>query len=631
MGLPLIDPLAGSPAAGAAKALHADGLRLLADVGGTNARFALESALDRYWAVDVLPCEQYQTFESAVRAFLDAHGNPPVRHAVFSVAVPVSGDHIKLTNHPWAFSVEDLRRSLKLQTLLVVNDYTALAMGLTRLEPGDVAQVGGGEAVVGGVLGVIGPGTGLGVSGLVPFQDRNVALATEGGHVSYPPQDADEERVVALACQRYGHPSAERLISGPGLELIYEALAAHAGHDPAQRRAPDISRLATAAPGADSDPVARRALEVFCAMLGTVAGNLALTLGCQGGLYIGGGIVPQVLEFFQRSGFRSRFEAKGRFSQYLRGIPTFVITAPRPALQGVSAILEDHLSAEHGAGRLLEDIRAARPRLSAAERQVAQDVLTAPRAWLTDPIVQIAGRCGVSTPTVMRFCRSMGFKGLTDFKLRLGAGLSGKSQLSHQEVQATAPVAERMATIFNNSISALVALRDRLSPEVFERTVTEMAGARRIEIYGLGTAAVAAEDAMHKLGRIGLMAVARTDAVQQSVTSAFLGAEDVLLVLSNSGELEPMNESVARARRAGTRVIVACPQRSELARLSDILLPVDHPGDVHALVPMVSRLMQTMIIDVLVTELALKRRDLISRSLAHQDDQRFGVLSSHLR
>ena len=629
MELPLVNALVTTQTEVPGEALHADGLRLLADVGGTNARFALESALDRYWAVDVLPCEAHETLESAVRAFLDAHGNPPVRHAAFSVAVPVSGDHIKLTNHPWAFSVEALRRSLKLQTLLVVNDYTALAMGLTRLEAEDVAQVGGGEPVAAAVLGVIGPGTGLGVSGLVPFQDRNVALATEGGHVSYPPQDEDEERVVALARQRHGHASAERLISGPGLELIYEALALHAGQEPVQRRAPDISRAATDA--ALVDPLARRALEVFCAMLGTVAGNLALTLGCQGGLYIGGGIVPQVLEFFQRSSFRRRFESKGRFSQYLRGIPTYVITAPRPALRGVSAILEDHLSAEHGAGRLLEDIRAALERLSAAERQVARDVLTAPRAWLTDPIVQIAGRCGVSTPTVMRFCRSMGFKGLSDFKLRLGAGLSGKSQHSHQEVQATAPVAERMATIFNNSISALVALRDRLSPEVFERTVTEMAAARRIEIYGLGTAAVAAEDAMHKLARIGLMAVARTDAVQQSVTSVFLNSEDVLLVLSNSGELEPMNESVARARRAGTRIIVACPQRSELARLSDILLPVDHPGDVRALVPMVSRLMQTMIIDVLVTELALKRRDLISRSLASQDDQRFGVLSSHLR
>lgn len=611
-----------------APALHADGLRLLADVGGTNARFALESAPERYWAVDVLPCEGHASLEEAVRAFLAAHGNPSVRHAVFSVAVPVSGDHVKLTNHPWTFSVEAMRRSLKLQTLLVVNDYTALAMGLTRLEPDDVEAVGGGEALPGGVLGVLGPGTGLGVSGLIPFQDRNVALATEGGHVSYPPQDEDEARVVAWVTQRHGHASAERLLSGPGLENIYAALASHAAHTPAARSAPDISHAALAEV---PDPIARQALTMFCAMLGTVAGNLALSLGCQGGLYIGGGIVPQILPFFRQSPFRERFEAKGRFRAYLQRIPTYVIRAGRPALRGVSAILEDHLSAEHGATRLLDDIRAALPKLSASERQVAQDVLTAPRAWLTDPIVQIAGRCGVSTPTVMRFCRSMGFKGLADFKLRLGAGLSGKAQVSHREVLATDPSAERMATIFNNSISALVALRDRLSPEAFERAVGEMASARRIEIYGLGTAAVAAEDAMHKLARLGLVAVARTDVAQQSITSAFLSSEDVLLVLSNSGALDPVNEAVARARKAGTRVIAMCPQRSELARMADVLLPVDHPGDVRALVPMVSRLMQTVIIDVLVTDLALKRRDLISRSLARQDDQRFGVLSSHSR
>ena len=157
------------------------------------------------------------------------------------------------------------------------------------------------------------------------------------------------------------------------------------------------------------------------------------------GVYIGGGIVPQILDFFQASAFRERFEAKGRFHGYLARIPTYVIAANRPALHGVSAILEDHLSTEHGAARLLDDIRAALPKLSAAERQVAQDVLTAPRAWLTDPIAQIAERSDVSTPTVMRFCRSMGFKGLADFKLRLGASLSGKSQVSHHEVQASDP------------------------------------------------------------------------------------------------------------------------------------------------------------------------------------------------
>ena len=617
-----------APAPSLDDVIYPDGLRLLADVGATNARFALESAPGRFWAADVVPVERHESLEAAARAFLDQHGAPPVRHAAFSLANPITGDWVKLTNHDWEFSIEAVRRNLKLQTLLVVNDFTALAMSLPGLEASEIVKVGGGEPQAGGVLGVLGPGTGLGVSGLVPFQDHNVALGTEGGHVTYPPQDADELLAVNFAHQRFGHASAERLISGPGLELIYEALAAQARHTPARRSAAEISAAAQADP---VDDVARRALATFCAMLGTVAGNLALTLGCVGGLYIGGGIVPQVLGFFQASKFRERFEQKGRFTPWLSRIPTYVIAAPRTALRGVSAMLEEHLAAAHGAGRLLEEVRTAMPRLSAAERQVAQDVLSAPRAWLTDPVVQIAERCNVSTPTVLRFCRSMGFKGLADFKLRLGAGLAGSTQVTHCEVQASDPAAERFAKIFNNSISALVGLRDRLRPEAFERAVSEMARARRIEVFGAGSATIAAEDAQHKLGRLGLAAVARTDVQLQSLAASFLTSEDVLLVLSNSGTHDPINEAVARARKAGATVVALCPQRSELARLADVVLPVDHPDDVGALVPMVSRLMQTVIIDVLVTDLALKRRDLISRSLARQDDQRFGVLSSHIR
>jgi glucokinase len=605
---------------------YPDGLRLLADVGASNVRFALESAPDRYWASEVLPCSAHASLEAAVRAFLLAHGSPQIRHAAFSLPNPIAGDQVQLTNHPWAFSVEAMRHALGLQTLLVVNDYTALAMGLTRLDPSERIKVGGGEPVTGGVQGVIGPGSGLGVSALVLVQDRYVALSSEGGHVSYPPQDDDEAQVVAAARQRYGHASGERLISGPGLELIYAVVAARTGHQPERLAAPEISARALATPPC---PVAQRALSVFCAMLGTVAGNLALTLGSVGGLYIGGGIVPQILPFFEASAFRRRFEQKGRFSQWLAQIPTWVVVAPRSALRGISAFLEDHLTVDHGAEPLLDDVRAALPRLSTSERLVAGDLLSAPRAWMSDSIARIADRSGVSTPTVMRFCRTMGFKGLSDFKLRLGAGLSGSTKVAHRPVRAADPTAERMATILNNSISALIELRDRLHPQAFEQAVKLLANARRIEVYGVGSAALAAEEAQHKFGRLGLQAVARTDSQLQNVTAAFLGPDDVLLVLSNSGAVEPVNEAVMRARRSGTRVIGMCPQRSDLARLSDVILPVDHPEDLQALVPMVSRLTQTVIVDVLVTDLALQRRDHINAALVRQDDQRYAFLSSH--
>ncbi len=608
---------------------YADGPRLLADVGASNLRLALESAPDVYLAYDVLAADRFDTLEAALRTFLAEHGQPVVRHAALSLPNPITGDEVRLTNRSWAFSVSAMRRSLGLKTLVAVNDYSALAMGLTRLEAHERVKVGSGEAQPGGVIGVIGPGSGLGVSALVPVQDRSVALASEGGHVSYPPQDDDEAAIVERALARYGHASGERLISASGLELIHEVLAERAGQMLiTPLTAPEISAAALAEP---PDATARRALAVFCAMLGTVAGNLALTLGSTGGLYIGGGIVPQILPFFEHSAFRERFERKGRFAPWLARIPTWVVDAPHAALRGASAFLEDHLTADQGAAPLLDDIRAALERLTASERLVAQDLLSAPRAWMSDPIVRIAERCGVSTPTVMRFCRSMGFKGLADFKLRLGSGLSGTTKVAHSEVQASDPAAERIGKILNNSISALIALRDRLHPDVFERAVHTLARARRIEIYGTGNAAIAAEDAQNKFGRLGLTAVARTDAALQSLSAAFLGPDDVLLVLSNSGAMEPLNEAVARARRAGTPVIAMCPQRSELGRMADMVLPVEHAEDAQAVVPMVSRLMQTVILDVLVSDLALERRALINAALARQDDQRFGKLSSHSR
>ena len=524
-----------------------------------------------------------------------------------------------------------MRRILKLQTLLLVNDFTTLAMGLTRLAVNERVKVGGGDAVAGGVIGVIGAGTGLGVSALVPFQDRNIALASEGGHVSCPPQDEDEQRVVALAIQRYGHASGERLVSSPGLELIHEALALHAGtahSGPVRLSAPEISAAALRTP---FDPVARRALEVFCAMLGTLSGNLALTLGSVGGLYGGGGIVPQIIDFFQQSEFRSRFERKGRFSEWLSRIPTWVVMAPRSALRGASAMLDDHLTADHGAGPLLDEIRAALPRLSDAERDVANDLLAAPGAWMSDPIARIAERSGVSTPTVMRFCRSMGFVGLADFKLRLGSGLSGTTKIAYSPVQAGDPTAERMAKVCNNSISALIGLRDRLHP-AFERALALLGRVRCIEVYGTGSASIAAQDAQHKLGRLGLLgllAIARCDPQLQNVTPTFLGAGDVLLVISNSGTLDASNEAAVRARHAGAPVIAICPQHSDLSRLADVAMPVDHPQDLQVLVPMVSQLMQTVIVDMLVTELAMARRETITQALAHQREGRFVALSLH--
>jgi glucokinase len=321
-----------------------DSPRLLADVGGTNARFALELAPRKFEAVQVLACGEHPSFADAMRAYLalpSVAAFGPVRHAAVAIANPVDGDQIRMTNHHWQFSIEAVRREVGLDTLLVVNDFYALARSLPHLQDGDKVQVGGGQARAGTPLGLLGAGTGLGVSGLVPAGDSWIALNSEGGHVTFSPANELEVAVLQYAWREFEHVSAERFLSGAGVELIYRALAHVQGQPLDKLTAPEISRRALAGECALSEQV----LDVFCGMLGCAAGNLAVTLGAQGGVYIGGGIVPRLGERFAGSSFRQRFERKGRFASYLAQVPTYVITADYPAFLGVSAVLAEKLSA----------------------------------------------------------------------------------------------------------------------------------------------------------------------------------------------------------------------------------------------------------------------------------------------
>lgn len=321
---------------------HAGGARLLADIGGTNARFALETGPGRFDAIEVLSCQQHASLGEAIRAYLAlpqlAGLGAGIRHAAIAIANPVTGDQVRMTNHHWAFSIEALRQECGFDTLMVVNDFSALARSLPHL--GDQKrQVGGGAPVPDAPLGLLGAGTGLGVSGLIPCGNSWTALRSEGGHVGFAPVNELEVAILQYAWREFEHVSSERLLSGAGVELIYRALSERAGR-PGSLAAPEISRRALSGECALCDEV----LEAFCGMLGTAAGNLAITLGAQGGVYIGGGIVPRLGERFDRSSFRRRFEQKGRFSGYLAQVPTYVITADYPAFLGVSAILSEKLS-----------------------------------------------------------------------------------------------------------------------------------------------------------------------------------------------------------------------------------------------------------------------------------------------
>jgi glucokinase len=313
---------------------------LLADVGGTNARFAFQPAPGApFEAVQVLPVAGFPRLQDALRHYLAGIAPRRVQAAAIAIANPVLGDAVRMTNHDWAFSQRALQAEFGFRHLRVLNDFTALALALPGLPEAHRRQVGGGVADPLAAIGLLGAGTGLGVSGLLPDGRGGwVPLQGEGGHVTLPAQDARERTVVEGLARRFGHASGERVCSGEGLLDTFRVLCEAEGVAVQGIDTPaDVTEAALAA----AQPQAVAALEVFCALLGVVAGNLALTLGARGGVYIGGGIVPRLGPAFDASPFRARFEAKGRFAAYLRGIPVWVITAPdSPALLGAARSLD---------------------------------------------------------------------------------------------------------------------------------------------------------------------------------------------------------------------------------------------------------------------------------------------------
>jgi glucokinase len=315
--------------------LHSLYPRLLADIGGTHARFALETAPGVLEEVDVRASEAYPTLLDAMRDYLAQTGARGVGHAAIGIATAVTGDSVRMTNHSWTFSIAALKRDLGLDTLLVLNDFTALALSLPYLPQDELVRIGGGEALADAPRALLGPGTGLGVSGLVPGPGGFVALSGEGGHVGFAPGDEEELAMWRFAQQRYGHVSAERFLSGPGLALIHEARLEISGLPAEPLSAAEITRRALGGHCGEC----RATLDRFCAILGSAAASLALTLGARGGVYIGGGIVPRLGDEFARSPFRRRFEEAGRLSGYLASIPVFVIDSPYPGLIGAQAAL----------------------------------------------------------------------------------------------------------------------------------------------------------------------------------------------------------------------------------------------------------------------------------------------------
>jgi glucokinase len=319
-------------------------LDLIADIGGTNARFALTDATDParpLLAQQVLPCAEFGSLQHAAQTYLAQVGARP-RRAAMAVACPVHGDAVRLTNLAWSFSQRELRAGLGLQSLKVLNDFGAVAHGVPALAPTDLYTLHGDPAapLLGPVSG-LGPGTGFGVGLLVGSAERGwQVVETEGGHVSFAPIGDEEARINRWLTARFGRTSTERLLCGTGLAHIEAVLAL--GDDAPRLDALDAALRdpaeIVAAALAGTDLSARRALARFCAVLGSVAGDAALIHGART-LMIAGGIVPRFIPFLETSAFRERFLAKGRFAAHLEGVAIHVITHPQPGLLGAAVAL----------------------------------------------------------------------------------------------------------------------------------------------------------------------------------------------------------------------------------------------------------------------------------------------------
>ncbi|MFH0301551.1 glucokinase [Bradyrhizobium sp. 31Argb] len=314
---------------------------LLADIGGTNARFALVRGR-QIGPIEHVKVADYPTSAEAIAAFLARHATGGVATAaIFGIAGPIENNRVVLTNSPWMFDAASLRQQFAFAAAHFLNDFEALAWSLPALGASDLVSLGSPTPVAGAPMLVVGPGTGFGASCLVPSSKPPVAIITEAGHATLPATSEREERVIDHLRGRFGHVSIERALSGSGLTHLYDALNAIDGAGAPARDAASVTQAALDGSCATS----RAALDMFCAMLGMVCGNLALTFGARGGVYIAGGIVPRFVDHLAGSDFGPCFTSKGRFDSYLREIPVHVITRPDVTFVGLKAFFETNVMA----------------------------------------------------------------------------------------------------------------------------------------------------------------------------------------------------------------------------------------------------------------------------------------------
>ena len=318
--------------------MKTSGTGLVGDIGGTNCRFALVAS----GTTNLIDPESYKGAEfpnllDCIERYLSrADPRPTPDWAVIAVAGPIANNEVTLTNRAWHVSGPEIAKRFGIGEVCLINDFSALASAAPHIDEANLMSLGGarrrrGEAWT---YAAIGPGTGLGVGCVAHGPRGTVTLATEGGHASFAPQDATEHEIVRVLSERFEHISNERLFCGDGLRNIHWALSRLAGVEPETLRAHEVSRRALA----KSDPISVEAVAVFSRGLGAFAGDVVLMLGARDGLYVAGGMLPAIIDAFDRDGFRARFEAKGRFRRYMEETPAWLMIHPFAALQGAAAL-----------------------------------------------------------------------------------------------------------------------------------------------------------------------------------------------------------------------------------------------------------------------------------------------------
>jgi len=315
-------------------------LAMVGDIGGTNARFAIWED-DQLHSVRVFPTIDYASPEKALLIYIEdlelQLGD--VGSICLAVAGPVVGDDFHFTNSHWKINRPSFCAELKIDTLIMVNDFTAMALGMTRLRDDEYLTVRHGKGDPNAAKVVIGPGTGLGVGTLVRNGDKHwMAVPGEGGHVDLPIGSEREAMLWMRLMKDHEHVSAETVLSGAGLLLLYRVSCAVDEIEPTLKSPAAITSAALS-----GDPVAAAVLEQFCVFLGRVAGNNVLTVGGRGGVYIAGGVIPRFVDFFMQSGFNRAFAEKGLMKDYFQGVPVWLVTAQYPGLMGAGVALDQAL------------------------------------------------------------------------------------------------------------------------------------------------------------------------------------------------------------------------------------------------------------------------------------------------